>query len=203
MAVVIPDLQLTYVTGEDGKRHLTVPDDVMNFVVTYIRETAAKPAADIAAAVQEGHDELHAALEGMTDEQARYKPGPNDWCVLELLDHVVSVKRAMSLLATSLSNGAWPPGFSETSQNEEFQDGVTFVHHGTLAEAHAAVDAAHDDLLAFIGTITDDTNTEKEFRHFLFGSMNCRQWAVFQRIHDADHAPGIGKIKASPGFPKS
>jgi hypothetical protein len=31
--------------------------------------------------------------------------------------------------------------------------------------------------------------------------MNCRQWAVFQRVHDADHAPGIGKIKATPGFP--
>jgi hypothetical protein len=203
MATAIPDLQLAYVTGEDGARHLTVPDDVMTFVRTYIRETAARPAADIAAAVQEGHDELRRAFDDVSEAQARFKPGPDDWSILELLDHVVTVKRAMALLATSLSKGAWPPGFSVASEREDFQDGVTFVRFDALAEARAAVDAAHGELMAFIATITDDTSTEKEFRHFLFGSMNCRQWAAFQRIHDADHAPGIGKIKAAPGYPRA
>jgi hypothetical protein len=177
-------------------------DDMKAGIVSFVRETATKPADELAAVVQEGHDELHKALDGMTEEQARFKPGPDDWSVLELLDHVVTVKRAMAVLAASLSKGAWPPGFTEESQSEDFQDGVTFVHFNTLSEAREAVDAAHNELMAFIATIDDDMNTEKEFRHFFFGSFNCREWVAFQRIHDADHAPGIGKIKASPGFPK-
>jgi hypothetical protein len=192
---------LTYVEGQDGKKHLTMPDDMKAGIISFIRETAARPAGDIAAVVQEGHDQLHAALDGVSEEQARFKPGPEDWSILELLDHVVTVKRAMSMMATSLSQGAWPPGFTEASESEDFQDGVTFVHHATLAEAEGAVDAAHNELLAFISTITDETDTRKEFRHFFFGAMNCREWCAFQRVHDADHAPGIGKIKASAGFP--
>ncbi len=37
--------------------------------------------------------------------------------------------------------------------------------------------------------------------YFLFGALNAREWAVFQRIHDVDHTPHIGQIKASSGFP--
>ena len=192
---------LEYTLGDDGKKHLTMADDVRASVIAYIRETAAKSPDEIAAALQEGHDGVMGALEGLTEAQARYKPGPDDWSVLELLSHVVTVKRAMAVLAASLSEGSWPPGFTEESQSEEFQDGVTFVHLNSLAEAREAVGAAHVELMAFAASINDGMNTEKQFSHFFFGAMNCRQWTVFQRIHDADHAPGIAKIKASPGFP--
>lgn len=192
---------LEYVLGDDGKKHLTMPDDRRASIVAYIRETAERSPDEIAAALQEGHDGVIAALDGLSEAQAQYKPGPDDWSVLELLDHVVTVKRAMVLLATSLSQGTWPAGFDEDSQSEDFQDGVTFVHFNSLAEAREAVDAAHDELMSFAASINERMNTKKQFRHFFFGAMNCRQWVVFQRIHDADHAPGIAKIKASPGFP--
>ena len=195
------DLQLKYEFGEDGKRHLTIPDDVKAYVISFIRENAAKPPDQIAAVVQEGHDELHAALAGLSEAQAAWKPGPEDWSILELMDHVASVKRIMAIICRSLSQGTLPPGIDETAESESRQDGITIAKFSTLAEAREAVDAAHNDLMAFVATINDGMNTDKHFRHFVFGAMNCRQWAVFQRIHDADHAPGIGKIKATPGFP--
>jgi len=196
------DLQLTYVVGEDGVRHLTLPDDVRAYIVRFIREGAAKEPADIAAIVQEGHDELLAALHGLSEAQARHKPAPDEWSVLELMDHVVTVKRSMAGLCRHLSEGSWPPGLTAEFQEEAAQDGVTLARFTSLAEARQAADEAHAGLLDFIRSITPETNTEKEFRHFLFGSMNCRQWAVFQRVHDADHAPAIGRIKATPGFPR-
>ena len=52
--MVFPELQLTYVLGEDGRKHLTIPDDIKASVISFIRENAAKPSADIAAVVQEG-----------------------------------------------------------------------------------------------------------------------------------------------------
>jgi hypothetical protein len=195
------DLQLTYVVGEDGVRHLTLPDDVRAYIVDFIREGAAKEPHDIAAIVQEGHDELHAALDGLSDQQARHKPGADDWCVLEVMDHVVTVKRLMAQLCQHLSEGRWPPGVTGEFQEEAAQDGVTLARFTSLDEARQAADEAHAGLLGFIRSITPATSTEKEFRHFVFGSMNCRQWAVFQRIHDADHAPAIGRIRVTPGFP--
>ena len=95
----------------------------------------------------------------------------------------------------------------EHQGKELFREAGIPVSDGRLAtsptEARAAADEAHASIMAFVATVTPDTNTEKEFRHFVFGSMNCRQWAVFARIHDADHAPSIGRIKASPGYPAS
>ena len=193
---------LTYVEGPDGKKHLTMPDEMKAGIIQFIRETAAKPAKEIAAVLQEGHDELCAALEGVSDAQARFKPGPEDWSILELMNHVVTVKRMMTTLGQTLAQGTLPPGLEDPVWREESrQDGVTLASFSNLAEARAEADKAHEALLAFVATFTPETNTSVEFPHFFFGSMNCREWAVFQRIHDADHAPGIGKIKASAGFP--
>jgi hypothetical protein len=193
---------LTYVTGDDGVRRLTLPDEVRAYVIRFVREGAAQPAEGIAAIVQEGQDQLHKALEGVSEEQARYKPAQDEWSVLELMDHVVTVKRIMANLCQHLSEGRWPPGITGEWEEEKAQDGVTIARFTSLGEARAAADAAHDDLLGFVRSITPDMDTEKEFTHFLFGPMNCRQWAVFQRVHDADHAPTIEKIKASPGYPR-
>jgi hypothetical protein len=34
-------------------------------------------------------------------------------------------------------------------------------------------------------------------------SLNCRQWAAFQRVHDVDHMEQIKQVKAAPGYPAS
>lgn len=195
------ELQLTYVIGDDGIRRLTLPDETRAWVVDYIRTNAALPADGIAAIVRQGHDDLRAAIGGVTEEQARFKPGPDDWSILEILNHLVTVKRIIANLGQHMAQGQLPPGLTPEWQEESAQDGVTLARFDTLAEASAAADEAHAGLLAFIDTITPATSTEAEFRHFLFGSMNCRQWAVFQRIHEMDHAPAIARVKESPGYP--
>src|SRR5262245_37067614 len=97
------DLKLTYEIGEDGKRHLTIPDDIKAYVISFIRETSAKPSNEIAAVVQEGHDDLCIALADVSEDQARFKPGPEDWSILELMDHVVTVKRFMGGMGPIMS----------------------------------------------------------------------------------------------------
>lgn len=196
------NLQLTYVTGEDGVRHLTLPAETRAAVIAFVRENGAKPPEHMAAIVEDGHAELLAALEGVSDEQARWKPAPDQWSILEVMDHIVTVKNFMGALGRSLSQGAWPPGLTAAWQEERVQDGATVVRHATLAEARAAEQAAHDSLISFVRTITPDMNTDKMFAHFLFGEMNCRHWAMFQRIHDYDHVPTIAKIKALPAYPR-
>ena len=196
----VTDLRITYTTSPDGTKKASLPEDSYAFVIDSIRETSRKSAEGIAASVQEGHAEIIRNIDGLTDAQARYKPAPGDWSVLEVMAHIVTVKRVMAALCTSLGSGQLPPGFGPQFEEERAQDGVTAVRFETIAEAREAAEAAHGELLAFIAGV-DAADTSLTFRHFFFGAMNARQWACFQRIHDGDHGPQILRVRASAGFP--
>ena len=198
------DLQvkLTYVTGEDGARSATISDEQRTAAVAYVREHGAKPPAEIEAIVKEGYDGVLRALEGVSETQAAHKPDGGDWSILELLAHVVSAQRVIRTLAVSLASGALPEGFGPQWEEAAAQDGITIVRFDTLADARAALQAAHDDWLAYIRGIDGATNTDVTFRHYIFGAFNAREWAVFQRVHDINHTPQIYEIQASPGYPR-
>jgi hypothetical protein len=191
------DLHIAYKTGADGERHATLPDETIQYVKDFIRETSGKSAAEIAAVVQEGHDIVLSHLEGLSDDQARTRITPDDWSVLEAMAHVVTVKRIMPVLARSLASGELPPGFGPQLEEERAQDGVTAASFSTVAEAREAAEGAHNDLLDFIRGPMDGASLELRFKHFFFGPLNAREWACFQRIHDGDHIGQLTRIVAS------
>ena len=90
-----------------------------------------------------------------------------------------------------------------TREDKRKQDGVTGRTYATLAEAREAAGTSQEALVAFVNGLSEASNTEETFDHFLFGPLNCRQWAVFQRVHDGDHGNQIEKIKAADGFPSN
>lgn len=193
-------LGLTYTIRPDGTKSVTISDEARAFVVSFVQDIAKKPVDAIAAVVQEGHDALIAALAGVSGAQARHKPSPDDWCILELMDHIVTTQQIVVNLSRNLGEGHLPPGIGAEWEDESRQDGVTRVHFATIDDARAASDAAHADLLKLIADL-DAVNLDTTFRHFLFGAFNAREWTVFQRIHDEDHTPQIAAIKASPRYP--
>ena len=177
----------------------TAPDEVIERVGGYIRHNASKEPQAIRELVQRGHEQLVGLIDGLSEEQARFKPAADKWCVLELLRHVVSAKRGVARICAQLARGEQPTDFR--GEGEE-QDGVMgsreFV---SLAEAREALEAAHDQLLAFVDGPLAEANVDLRFRHFLFGELSCREWAAFQRVHDGDHAAQIEQIKSAQEFP--
>lgn len=194
-------LALSYTTAPDGSRLIAIPDDVRARVVAFVRDGGARPPGEIEAIIQQGHDALMVALAPLTETQAAFKPSGDSWSVLELMAHVVTTKQIVVTLCRNLGEGRLPPGFTAQFEEQRAQDGVTVARFETLAGARAAAEDAHTALLALVRGIDASTNTEIRFRHFLFGALNAREWAVFQRIHDDDHTPQIGQIEASAGFP--
>jgi len=177
----------------------TLQSDLIERITGYIRHNAATEPPALRALVQQGHDQLCALLDGLSEEQARWKPGADDWCALELLQHVVTAKRGVARICQRLAAGERPAGIGREGDE---QDGVMgkqrFV---SLAEARQALDAAHEETLAFIDGPLASANVETRFNHFIFGDLNCREWAAFQRVHDGDHSGQIEKIVSAPGFP--
>ena len=181
----------------------TLTDDVQERVVSYIRHQAAKEPEAIKDIVQTGHEKLLALLDGMSEEQATFKPSPDEWSVLEVLDHVVTAKRGVARTCVTLSRGDAPRGIGEEGQETSPQDGVTGKHFSSLAEARAGAETAHAKMIEFIGGIAQGVDLDARYNHFLFGPLNCREWAAFQRVHDGDHGNQIEKVLASPGYPAS
>lgn len=197
------DLGLKYTAGPDGTKVMSMPDDRRDWVISFVRENAQTSPAAIEAILHEGHDELLAALEGVSEAQAAFKPGADDWSILELLAHEVTVKTSIGGLAAAMATGSLPPGIGPQFEDAKAQDGLIITRFETLAEARDAAQAAHDDIVKFVRGIGDTTNTDVTFRHFYFGAFNAREWPVFLRVHDGDHTPHIGKIKAAAGYPAS
>jgi hypothetical protein len=178
----------------------TAQDQLIDRVSGYIRHNATKEPPAIRGFVQQGHQQLATLLDAMSEEQAAFKPGPDDWSVLELLAHVVTAKRGVARICERLGRGEQVANFG--GEGEE-QDGVTRVAFASLAEARRGMDAAHDALLAFIDGPLAAAGLTPRYGHFLFGDLNCREWAVFQRVHDGDHAGQITQITSARGYPTS
>jgi hypothetical protein len=179
----------------------TAQEDVIERVGGYIRHNAGKEPAAIRRLVQQGHEQLTGLLDGMTEQQATFKPRSEDWSVLELLHHVISAKRGVARTCSMLGRGEPVAGLGREGDE---QDGMMGKRtYASLAEAREALEEAHQQIVVFMDTEMAQAQLELRFKHFLFGDLTSLEWAVFQRVHDGDHSNQIGQITSVTGFPGS
>ena len=186
------DLKITYIPNDEGVLKANIPQRNREWALAFIAKHSVKEPAKIAALVQEGHDEVLDAIAPLTDSQAKRRRSDDDWSVLDAMAHVVTTKQVCAGLCGSLAGGSRPPGIGPEWEEEPAQDGITNVSFETLAAAREAAESVHQQLLGTISKL-DSANLEVSFKHYIFGAMNAREWAVFQRIHDGDH---IAQIRA-------
>ena len=168
---------------------VTISDDVRERLVSYLKHQAEKSPEAIRGLVEKGHAQLLDRIDGLSEEQAAFKPEPDVWSVVEVLQHAAPAKRWVANLCVTLARGATP------------ERGGGNATYASLAEARSALEAAHTELLAFVDGLSPDVNVEARYEHFVFGALNCLEWAAFQRVHDGDHAGQIDQIRAATGFP--
>jgi uncharacterized damage-inducible protein DinB len=94
---------------------LTVPapEEYAPFYGDYVQRAAQRP--DVIAALSQQMDELHTALDPLSDSQACFKPGPAEWSIKEVIGHLNDVERvfAYRLLRISRNDSTPLPGFEQ------------------------------------------------------------------------------------------
>jgi uncharacterized damage-inducible protein DinB len=171
----------------------TAQEELIERMRSYIRYNATKDPASIRKLLERGHEQLTSLIDGLSSAQVTFKPTANDWSVLEVLRHVVGSQRGIARRCPTLARGEESASFEPEEEAGRFE---------SLAAAREAMDAAHNELLAFVNGLTSSKpNLETRFEHPVFGALNCREWAVFRRVHDGDHSGQIEQIRAAPGFP--
>jgi hypothetical protein len=92
---------------------LPATDEYAPFYEDYIQRASQRD--DIYAALSHQIDELRSTLETLSDAQARFKPGPQEWSIKEVVGHINDVERVFSyrLLRVSRNDATPLPGFEQ------------------------------------------------------------------------------------------
>lgn len=172
----------------------------------------------IAALWQELEDvraEVLAEVDGLSQAQGDWKPGPQEWSVGEIVHHLTVAEVATGKLTTKLSREAatagavgfpadfraiaplpaWPAGPMEAPP-------VVWPEHGKpMGELVAGLRATRARSRQSIETLATLDPRKLAFRHARLGDLDLAQWWKLQADHDRVHLGQIREVKAAAGFP--
>ncbi len=166
-----------------------VTDELRTRIVSYLTYNAAKPREEIRALIDAQHRALVEALDGVSDERASIRPPGDEWCVKDVLRHVIDGKRMTARLVERLARGERIDGRLPLGAQAD-EPG------GDLASLLDAAEEAHRALLDVLDRLPAEVDRAATFEHPFFGALDALQWAVFQRVHDADHHQQIRAMLA-------
>ncbi len=162
-----------------------ITEELRERIRGYLAHNATKPREAIKDLIAGQHRQLLAALDGLTDERASIRPPGDEWCVKDVLHHATQAQRWVATIVEKIARG-------ESYDGKGLRSGPAVPSATSpLAELSASLDAAHAELLQVIDGLPAEVNGDLLFEHPFFGPINALQWAVFQRVHDADHTQQI------------
>ena len=168
--------------------------------------------------LEESSQEFHAAIEGVSQEQWKWKPAPERWSVGETAEHIVlaeamlfeNVKKAVA----SLANPGWE---EQTKGKTEFIVQVMAPRLGkaqapepivprngmTLEQVKERFERQRAEIVKFASD-TDVALKEHTVVHPfpVFGTLNAYQWLIYVPLHTERHDKQIAEVKATTGYPK-
>jgi hypothetical protein len=155
------------------------------------------------------------AVAGVTEQQARWKPTPDRWSILEYVEHLaVSDDALVELVERALQSPARPETEEERRAREQkiretpMPRGVNRApemlrpnaRFGSLADALAEFLAARDRTMQYTRATQEDLRSHFS-PHNVLGPLDGYQWLVGNARHAESHAGHIREIRSLAGFP--
>jgi hypothetical protein len=133
-------------------------------------------------------------LAPVSQEQAAWRPAPNDWTILEIAHHALNSSLGVRGLVESLARG-------EAGQRGESRESGEPGGATSIAELRRDLTTDATAWAGLIDRLPSQPAYEGTSPHMFFGELNCRAWYLFQRIHDRDHKNQIDQVRDAEGFP--
>jgi len=155
------------------------------------------------------------AVNGVTENQARWKPAADRWSVLEYVEHLaVSDDRLIAVIKRSLATPARPETETQRRERETkiketpvprganrapamLQPGGRFA---SLQEAVAAFLAARERSLEYAQSTQEDLRSHFA-DHSVLGPLDGYQWLMGNARHAETHAGHIRELRSMAQFP--
>lgn len=171
-----------------------IDDDARQRLVSYLEHQAKKDVPRIVELIEDQRARLLGLLDGVSDEQAAFRPGPDQWSIIDVLRHVVAAEEGVARIVESLALGVVPDG-SRALGSQVPDEGQSL---STLVER---LRASRAGLLERVRGWPASPDLSATFDHPFFGPLNCKGWLAFQRLHDADHIGQVQQVMGAEGYP--
>ena len=168
--------------------------------------------------LEESRKEFLAAIDGLSQEQWKWKPAPERWSVGETAEHIVLAEAGLfSNVQKAVAAPANPAWEEKTKGKTEFIERVMAPRLGkaqapeplvpkgamTAAEVKARFEKQRAEIVKFAQE-TDIALKEHTTEHPfpVFGTLNAYQWLIYGPLHTMRHDKQIAEVKATAGYHK-
>jgi len=166
----------------------------------------AREKQDLLESLETGRDELLAALDGLTENQAARVPEPGRWSVRDCIEHLLLVENYLfAQIATS--HFSKTPAGSRAREARILERGADRTKRleapelarptgcfPTLSEALNAFLASRDETIHYVQALTEDPRL-RTAHHPLIGPVNCYETLLIMAIHPHRHVQQIREIR--------
>jgi hypothetical protein len=188
---------------------------LLSFTALYT-ELTPKERNDAAAYFNETQTNLEKAINGLSDNQLKWKPNDSTWSVADCVEHIaLSEKNIFDWAMGTLKEPANPAKRSELKLGDDMVKKILtdrsfkvktregFIPTGQFGDAWKSLEefkikrAGH---IAYIKETKDDLRNH--FAELPFGWVDSYQLMIFMSAHTQRHTLQIEEVKSNPGFPK-
>jgi hypothetical protein len=168
------------------------PNEYAEFYAGYIQRAQARH--DVFTALAQQIDELNAALGNLSDEQARFKPGPEEWSIKEVIGHLNDGERVFSyrLLRISRNDPTPLPGFEQNDYVREgnsddcsLNDLLQEFEHLRRANM-VAIKNMHEEAIVRLGTASGYAISARALIYIMVGHVDHHMASLHE-----EYLPGI------------
>ena len=138
-----------------GGKRLSVPMTLAGRKIPAIPHTAPELLARVAERYARDEAALDAALEGVSDMEASYRPGPAEWNVKQVLAHLIQGERANQQWIGELI-GDLEAAYDSDAANQESRLNATIHAFPTLADMVAELKRLNAETLALVEGLPEE-----------------------------------------------
>jgi len=171
--------------------------DPIKKALEYMKYQGSKSLEELTALIDRSSSAWAAALEGMSDAQAEFRPG-EEWNAREVLGHLIGTHRGINQQIADIAGADSPRAAPHVRKMGEVPDEYEQMD---IARLRTEVDDTFREIETLMKSLASSDGLDQQFPHPIFGPLNLKEWFVFHRVHAMDHVQQLDKIKADPGFP--
>ena len=175
-----------------------------------------KPVEALWRELEEARADVLREVKGISQAQSEWRPGPRDWSIGEVIDHLGIAEVATGKLTTKLTKEAAAGGAPAVFPHDLSAFAALPMPASGAADAPEAVRPTagkpFPELLATLHATRDRTRQSFDrlaacdprrlrFKHFHLGDLDLAQWWRLTAEHDRVHLGQIRDIKRAPAFP--
>ena len=166
--------------------------------------------------LDESRQEFLAAIDGVTEQQWKWKPAPERWSVGEVAEHIVIAEASQfANMQKAISSAPNPDWEDKTKGKTDRLEAVLAPRLGrvqapeaivpkggmTLTQVKERFEKQRAEMVKFARE-TDAPLKQYTIDNPFFGTLNAYHWLIYAPLHTMRHDKQIAEVKSTAGYPK-